>query len=480
MKTPTLVALSLTVLAAGCGGGATPVAARPPTPPHARPAAPPPRKAAVEPKRERKPDAADKVVARALVTVSRLRQLPAKGPVRGRIISREEMVEKVRQDVQSEVPPDAMTGQAEMLFALGTVPPDFNYEGSLMDLMTAQLAGFYEPKDKTMYLSADLGPTERKMTLDHELVHALQDQYFDLGKRLDYRVDASDEQSAVHALAEGGATSAMLDAMLAPKGKRATDLPDGAVGVEARASIELSPAAAKVPDILKRSIVSAYTDGLRLVHWARRRGGWAAVDALWAHPPTTTEQLLHPEKLLAHEVGDAIPVPVADPAGPSHVLYHDIEGEQSVRLVFEGWMPRGKAVQAASGWNGDRVAVFRDGARVAFAWHLRYDAEPGARRALEAFARGVLAAARADRTGQSDPVFIGPKAAHSASKNGQVCRARRQAGPFAVVRQGRDLAVVAGPYLRNQQGPASDGTCAAALKWARVVAAQAAKSPGRH
>ncbi len=473
MRIPTLVVLAALSLSVGCGRSeARPSVAAPPNRPSPSPLARSADPARPAPAVQDPDSAADMVVARALREVSRLRQLPPKGPVRGKLVSRAEMVAHVRRDMLSEVPPDAMAGQAEMLFALGTVPPDFDYERSLMELMTAQLAGFYEPKDKTMYLSADLAPSERKITLDHELVHALQDQYFGLGSLLEYRDDASDAQSAVHALAEGGATSAMLDAMLAPKGKRATDLPDGAVGIEARGSIELSPAAANVPDILKRSIVSAYVDGIRLVHWARRRGGWAAVDALWAHRPTTTEQLLHPAKLVAHEVGDSIAVPLPDPAGPSKVLYHDIEGEQSVRLVFEGWMPRGKAAKAASGWDGDRGAVFRDGHRIAFAWHLRYDTREAAQRGLEAFARGVLAMARADRTGHPDAVFVGPKAAHAAVKGGSVCRARRLAGPFAVVRSGRDVAVTAGPYLRNPAGPRSDGACAAALKWARAVVAQ--------
>lgn len=477
MKISMLAVLAALSLSTGCGASeAAPVAAAPRQPPRA-PA--PAGSASAPPHAPAHKSTADVVVAHALREVSRLRKLPAKGPVRGKRVSRKEMVAHVRSDMVSEVPPHAMAGQAEMLFALGTVPPDFDYEHSLMELMTAQLAGFYEPKDKTMYLSADLGPDERKITLDHELVHALQDQYFDLGSLLDYHEDATDEQSAVHALAEGGATSAMLDAMLAPKGKRATDLPDGVVGLEARGSIELSPAAAHVPDILKRSIVSAYIDGVRLVHWARRRGGWAAVDALWAHRPTTTEQLLHPAKLVAREVGDPIAVPMAEASGPSKVLYHDIEGEQSVRLVFEEWMPRKKAAQAASGWDGDRVAVFRAGHRIAFAWHLRYDTQAGAKRSAEAFARGVLATARADRTGHPNPVFIDPDAARDAVKGGSVCRKRSLAGPFAVVRQGRDVAVAVGPYLRNQKGPRADGACAAALKWARGIVAQKAAPTGQ-
>src|SRR6185436_3813647 len=94
------------------------------------------------------------------------------------------------------------------------------------------------------------------------------------------------------------------------------------------------------PPIIVRSVMAPYSDGIELVHWARRRGGWAAVDELWRNPPTTSEQMLHPEKLLAREPAEPIGVPVAPPAGPSAVLYHDVMGEQSVRLMFEEWLPR--------------------------------------------------------------------------------------------------------------------------------------------
>src|SRR5690606_24847389 len=118
------------------------------------------------------------------------------------------------------------------------------------------------------------------ITLNHELVHALQDQHFGLGDRLRYRADAGDEQAALHALAEGDATSLMLDLMVRPSGKTALDIQgDIMQGAES-----LPPEAGEVPGVIVRSIVAPYRDGLEFVHWLRRRSGWAGVTAAWKRP----------------------------------------------------------------------------------------------------------------------------------------------------------------------------------------------------
>ncbi len=414
------------------------------------------------------PKSADEVVARALAEVAMRRQLRATGPVRGKSISRDDMVAHVREQIHAEIPQDVMDAQNELLFSIGVVPADFDYEASLLELMGTQLAGFYEPKDKTMYLAEDLVGMERTATLAHELVHALQDQHYDLGKRIKFRQDATDEQSAVHALAEGDATSAMLDEMLAPRGRTAFDLPDDVIGMETRGGMELAPGSASVPGIIKRSVIAPYIDGVQFVHWGRRRGGWPAVDDIWKNPPTTTEQLLHPEKYLSHEPGQDVPVPLPPKGGPSKVIYRDIQGEESVRLLFEEWMPRRTAEEAAAGWGGDRVVVLREAGHVAMAWHVRYDDEAGAKRGLVAFARGVL------RTTEQDPraPFVSRDAAQKKLRQDAVCRQRAEAGPFAVARRGRDLALVAGPYRRAGAKATSAASCAAALSWARAIIAK--------
>jgi hypothetical protein len=445
---------------AACGSGQS--ALSPPDP-----AAPPAAGLAQKPLAPES-EAPDEVVARALEIVTRLRELPAKGPVKGRTITRDAMIAHVKRQIRTEIPPAVVIGQQELLVALGTVDPKFDYEASLLALLTSELAGFYEPKDKTMYLAGDLGEVERGATLAHELVHALQDQHYDLARHVKYRDDATDEQSAVHALAEGDATSAMLDQILAQRGLRATDVSEELIGAEARGSMELAADAAGVPGIVKRSVVAPYVDGIVFVHWFRRRGGWAGVDSVWRNLPVSTEQILHPEKLVAGERPEVVPVPAPAKQGPATLLYRDVLGEQSVRLLFEEWMPRKSALTAASDWAGDRAAIYRDGGRIAVAWRVRFDHEPAARRGLEAFARGVLR-----QPGAAADLFVSAEEASKAIRGDRICQERDDRGPFAVVRKGRDLAVIAGPYLRSDAGVKSDGSCAAALAWGQTIVVQA-------
>ena len=154
----------------------------------------------------------------------------------------------------------------------------------------------------------------------------------------------------------------------------------------------------------------------------------------------------------------------------AHPIYSDIYGEETLRVLFEEWMPAGAAHEAAAGWGGDRVAAFSAGALTAVAWTIRYDTDAGAVRGLRAFARGALSA--------EDPVldsrgrlaeFVSGADAERASQTGQVCRERHTRGPFAVLRHGHDLAVTLGPFRRNSGSAASEGDCAGALKWARVL-----------
>lgn len=450
-------------VALGCSPRPEPAMApaTPPAPSAASSAAPAPRAAPAA------PAAADEVVARALSVVERRRELRSKSAVQGRTIERAEMVAFVKKQLREEIPAPIIRAQTEMLFALGVVSEAFDYEKSLLELMGSQLAGFYDPKRKAMFLARDLPPAERDATLAHELVHALQDQHYDLEKQIKFREDATDQQSAIHALAEGDATSAMLDHVLAIRGLRAIDVSDDVVALEVRGGVEMSADAVNVPTILKRSVVSPYVDGMIFVNGIRRKRGWAGVDAVWREPPTTTEQLLHPEKFEKKERAESVPLPVPRAGGPTEVMYRDVLGEQSLRLLFEEWMPRRVAVESASAWAGDRAAVFQSGERFALVWHVRWDDEAAAVRGLAAFARAVV---------RPDPAtpgqFASPERAKAALKRDRACVERPAAGPLAVSRSGRDVALVAGPFERHAGGAKGIGTCVEALAWATRVAKQ--------
>ncbi|MDX2051977.1 MAG: hypothetical protein SFV15_06250 [Polyangiaceae bacterium] len=393
--------------------------------------------------------------------MAKVRELAPRTHVLARQTTRAEMRAWLKAALVEEVPESAMEGTRAFLLSLGLVPPEFDYLASVQQLMTDQLAGFYDPKEKTMHLLSDLTPEDQKTTLYHELVHALQDQHFDLRTLTAWQTDGSDRQSAVHALAEGDATSAMLQALLAP-GQRAEDLPDALLEAQTAGSLAVMGTDA-VPAIIKRSLLAPYVDGLNFVHWARRRGGWKAVDDLWRRMPASSEQVLHPEKWLTNEKPECVAVPAPGSTGPKALIYHDIMGEQALRILLEEWLPKAAARDAATGWAGDRLAIFNNGNVWALAWQLRFDDAVSAKRARLALHRGLLAG-KPDMNSR-----LTPEIASRAIQVGKVCRERADLGPLSVEGAGRSVVILAGPYRQEGSTVSAIGDCRGAAGWARAV-----------
>jgi len=413
-------------------------------------------------------DAADSAVQAALAEVVGVRKLGTLRPVSSRVIARKELGERVRDEVLSELEPRQVQGITESLVAFGSVPVDIDYQKAVLELLGSQVAGYYDPRDKMMFLLDDLGEEAQAATLWHELVHAIQDQHYDLRPKLKWAPGKGDTTAAVQALAEGDATSAMLDVMLSAQGQTALDLSEQTFA-QGIGMLEALPEIATVPAIMKRSIVAPYTDGIAFVHALRRAGGWAAVDAAWREPPTTTEQILHPEKYAVREGAAKVASPSPPPGGPTEAIYVDRLGEQGLRLLFEDWMPVASAGAAATGWAGDEVVVFATGDRLAVAVHVAFDDEAHAKRAAEAFARGALLDEPEDRG--SAAARISSEQAASALRSGRACKERSRRGPFAIVRRGHDLGVALGPFRRQGGAVATVADCRAGLGWAAAIAA---------
>jgi hypothetical protein len=410
---------------------------------------------------------ADRVVADALALVAEVRQLPAKAKVPGVRLDREALGKEVTRLLDDDSPAELVTGNTEVLFALGSVPHDFDLREAVALLFSSELAGFYDPKLGRMVLASDLGEEMEQITLYHELVHALQDQHFDLDHAFDWKAEQSDVQGALHALAEGDATSAMTEVFAKAAGVQVPPVSPALLQANSLL-LQASPKLARVPPIITRSMLVPYVDGLSFVNALRARGGFAAVDAAFRSPPLSTEQVLHPEKYLSGEPVVAVPA-IAPPPGFVAASFRDVLGEQGLRLLFEEWAPAAAAREAASGWGGDRIAVFSEGERRVALWHLAFDDENAARRAAGNLARGALREEAPDRF--RDPAqprpFVSASDAETAVRAGHVCRMRQQRGAFAFVRHGSRIGVTLGPYQRGKSAPRSAGDCAQAVTWAR-------------
>jgi hypothetical protein len=321
-----------------------------------------------------------------------------------------------------------------------------------------------------MVLASDLPKSAEDITLYHELVHALQDQHFDLAKSFDWRPNEGDLQSALHAVAEGDATSAMMDVFAEAQGIPRAPISPGLLGMDSLL-MQASPEFAHVPGIVARSLMLPYVDGLRFVSYLREKSeGFTAIDRAFAIRPISTEHILHPEKYLAYEPVVEVEPP---PAPPGFVAteFRDVMGEQGLRLLFEEWAPAEEAARAASDWGGDRLALFTDGARRLVRWHLAFDTDAAAERASLLFARGAL---RSELPPEPSPEarlrpFVPAAEAKSKLKNGTLCRERDQRGPFAQVRRGRHIGVTLGPYPRPPHIVRNADECPGSLKLAAAL-----------
>ena len=69
-----------------------------------------------------------------------------------------------------------------MLKKFGLLPRDFNLETFLVALLKEEVAGYYDPKTKTVNLLDWVPMEEQEPVMAHELTHALQDQEMGMQK----------------------------------------------------------------------------------------------------------------------------------------------------------------------------------------------------------------------------------------------------------------------------------------------------------
>lgn len=376
----------------------------------------------------------DPEVRKVLQRVASYRQLPIIRPVIGTSLGRAELLAKLKEKVVKELPPRVLELQGESFRAIELIPIEYEFEAGILKLLQEQIAGFYDPEDDGMYLLDDLSETLKEETLDHELVHALQDQSFDLQPMLKFKAGEGDATAAAQALIEGDATSAMIDV--------GTDTEGAGMNVDIGAMRKLmsvsSAFSSDTPAFLQETLVSPYVDGLAFVNALRRRDGWPGVDRAFRALPTTTEQILHPEKFIARELAVVVPTPSITALGAGfRADLVDSMGELGMRLAFETAYPRDLAAKAAQGWGGDRYVVASKsssaGMTYALVWSGVMDTRDDAVELSKAF----------------EKLF-----------GAQGCKERPSLGPLSWIVDDKRFHLVAGPYTRVGGKATSAGDCA--------------------
>jgi hypothetical protein len=388
----------------------------------------------------------DRVVLDTLQEVGRLRGLPVREKVQSFRVGRDVLLDKTRKKLAEEVPPGVIELQGEGLRALELIPVDYELEEGYLKLITARVAGFYDPDEKSMFLLDDLSIAQEEETLPHELVHALQDQSFSIGPLLDYRPGMSDQLTATQHLIEGDATIAGLEMTYGE-----LDVDTDKLKSAFLLSNAASAVGASTPPILLSTLVSPYTDGSAFVQALKAAGGWPAVDGAFKRLPRSTEQVLHHDKYVSDEAPLAVPELTLAALGAGYAIgLDDNNGELGLKLMLEQWTAARVAAPAAAGWGGDRFVIARrkgaSSSAYAVALYTRMDSEADATELAKVLKKQL----------------------------GSQCRARKELGPISWGQQRANVVIVAGPYERAKTAgatPVSAGDCKTSAAWLKELLA---------
>lgn len=331
----------------------------------------------------------------------------------------------IAQHLTDQVDEELIVEARDLYVGLGMIEAHVDVRALLLSLLEEQVVGYYDPKLKRMVVRDDvmrgLGRGEQdadamstRMTIVHELVHALQDQHYKLD-RLE-GVSRSDARTAFQCVVEGDAMLAMLAYAIVGSGLSLSDMlgrsdnlssmVDGAFG---------SPVLNGAPAIVRESLIAPYLDGLTYVGARFQEGGWQAVNDSLVSPPVAMVTVLHgnvpepraratyrsPEDLL-----QSMAMAKGDPER-EHVLRDTLgEFELGVFLKID------RQERRPLGWRWDEVDVFRRKGRPGATPPV---AAPAGDEDVEILWRlGFVDGLHADRVAQR-------VRASRASRNGRVC-----------------------------------------------------------
>lgn len=294
---------------------------------------------------------------------------------------------------------------------LGLYPKGVDLKAESVKTLKTQLVAFYDFRTKKMMVIDNTAVTaaedalEREgqrdyigyLILAHEFTHALQDQNFGLGDRLMAIQGNGDRALALRSVAEGDATLAgwgyvtggMEGSTVTTLGSRLDD----AIKGFSMHQPDLALAAYEYFNF-------PYSEGLRFVGEAYRRGGWAAVDALYRDPPTSTQQIIDPSLYFDHPSAPA-EVTLGGYEGILagwSVAERDVWGELGLQVILQrNFGMNASVVALARRWAGDGVVVMRKGAAYTVLWLVVFRDDDTARQFARAY-RSMLNRTLGSRT----------------------------------------------------------------------------------
>ena len=297
--------------------------------------------------------------------------LPIRSEVKRKLVDRDEVVAFIQKHMAEDEDAQRLRRSELVLKKFGLLPRDFDLEKFLLALLSEQVAGYYDPKTKTVNLLDSIDHEQQRPLLAHELTHALQDQSFDLekymkagDKNLATQKDdptptdiANDEASAARqAVVEGQAMVVLLDYELSPTGQTVQDSPQIVAALKEGMIVGTADSIQfrNAPLYIKEALTFPYRYGIEfeadLLTKANKDTAYAA---LFRDPPRTTRQIMQPDTYLAGEKIDPMRLPDFNKDFKNYQRFDvGAVGEFDVAILIDQYQGTERAQELYPEWRG--------------------------------------------------------------------------------------------------------------------------------
>ena len=317
-------------------------------------------------------------VDEVLAQMSEITGLRLRSPLKKSLRSREEIRAYVIKQMDEEKKPAERYASARSAEAFGLLPKGFDLDKFLVELLTEQVEGLYDPKTQEFFIADWSPPDDQRMVMAHELTHALEDQHFQIEAWEHAARPNVDAELARDAGLEGSAMAAMIDYLMLGTGRSVRDIPDFDPTI-LMGDLGGTPTLQKAPPFIKDTLMFPYMSGLTFSTAVLRPTGWSGLARIFEKPPVSTQQILHPALYQSGKVPTNVSLPTIDKLlGPNWTkLEENLMGEFGWREVLQQFLDADRAKHLAAAWDGDWYAVYeqKESKRLVLAARLHLDSE---------------------------------------------------------------------------------------------------------
>lgn len=319
------------------------------------------------------------------------RQLPFE------MVTREQVNRFLKDQIRRSVKPRELRAEEVTLRMFGFVPKDFDLKQTTIDLLTEQAAAYYDFHRRKLFISDWASRNMREVALVHELAHALTDQNYPIRRYLSRTGDDSEASLARQSVVEGQASWLMLEYAARQSGRTLKDPATASDYLREQpepgpndSSEAQYPVFSKAPLYIRRTLMFPYDEGQRFQHALYLKDGKASFARLFQQPPTSSSQILHPDRYLSGFITSTPELPKR--ASGTSSLVNGTVGELDHRILLRQYIDQATSESLAPQLKGGsfRIEEAKQGHRLTLTYLSEWQSTEAASRYFAAYRKVLL------------------------------------------------------------------------------------------